>query len=733
MSSQGEPVAAVIPAEVLANAMAAEAANGSDSVVIGATGIRANFVLSSPGDTLDAVPGDGACADSNGDCTLRAAIMEANALGGSHTITIPANYSIVLTLGATNDNNADSGDLDIFANIEIIGAAGGQQPRIRNLIADRIFHLATAGISLSLTNLMLHYSGGPTVSGGAVAVTGGQFRADRLSIYSNVGFIGGGIVIAGAQFEIYNTTIAYNTGYGNGGGINIQNTTGTIVNSTIVGNQTPLVNGTSFPGGGLFTFAPTAVDVIHTTITQNYTALYGGGFSVYNPSTPTAQVTFSNSIISGNGSSYQAPDCYLFPSVQPKAAYAEMNILGVVDQWCNTVPGPSLMIGPTQFGALTNINHPYVIPVTPGSAAINAAPSCLPVLGGFDQMGNVRPAGSGCDLGAYEHPAGNDGTLLVAPPAGVPLSAIDIEVGDQDLVNAGTLEVQVITQNTLSPDSETVTLTETGPGSGVFTVNVTLSPSPATPGNGLIEAGLGHTVVVSYWDAVTANADAATLTALYTVIPPVAANLLANGDFEAGSTGWTISGPSGDKVNGKNPFDGVQSLRFKGFAGKLNSKVSQTVLAPPIVDQDTVTLSAQIESGASASGKMKLTLKTDQNRQIKADVKFDLSGAYGLHEIILPITLLAGRDGHRGQCDVHGQVAEREGICRRSQSDGHGPERAAHRDTCRHPAAAGGSGRLPRAELTAYSQGGTGSSGPARLLVHALRTPLKRHTLVSMD
>ncbi|MBK9124768.1 MAG: right-handed parallel beta-helix repeat-containing protein [Chloroflexi bacterium] len=643
VSTQDEPVALVVAQDYLDNASAAEAANGADPVVR-SVGVRANFTLTDQADTVDATPGDGTCADAGGACTLRAAVMESNALGGSNTINIPGGYSITLSLGTTNDNNANSGDLDILANVEIIGTPGGGQPRITNIIEDRIFHVFNVGIALSLQNVMLREAGAPGVSGGAVLVTGGVFRSDRISVYGNTGHLGGGIAVgSGATFDIYNSTFAYNMSFANGAGIYMQNATGSIVNSTVFGNFSPLINGTSYPGAGLFFFAPTTVDVIHTTVTQNYNGLYGGGFSVYNPSTPAVPVTFTNSVIADNDSGYQAPDCHMFAgSVQPKADYVGFNVIGYTDYLCESLPGPALQFEPVEFGLIVNTGHPYIIPPSPGSVTINAALSCLPILGGVDQMGNPRPAGSGCDLGSYERPTRNDGTIDIAPPSGVPLSAFTVKVDDVDLMNTGALDVQVVTQNTVNPDSETVTLVETPPNSGTFEALVTLSPSPATPGNGLIEAGLGHEVVVSYWDAVTANADAATRTATYTVVPPVAANLLTNGDFEAGATGWTFAGPTSDKVNGKSPFDGLKSLRFKGFAGKPNSKVGQTVLAPPVVDGDTLVFSAQIESGAAASGKMKFKLKTDQDRQIKADVKFDKSGAYGLHEIILPIALLPG-------------------------------------------------------------------------------------------
>ncbi|MBV9613644.1 MAG: CSLREA domain-containing protein, partial [Acidobacteriaceae bacterium] len=52
----------------------------------------ADFVVNSTADVVDANPGDGICETSAGNrvCTLRAAIQEAGALAGSHTITLPS-------------------------------------------------------------------------------------------------------------------------------------------------------------------------------------------------------------------------------------------------------------------------------------------------------------------------------------------------------------------------------------------------------------------------------------------------------------------------------------------------------------------------------------------------------------------------------------------------------------------------------------------------------------------
>ncbi len=54
----------------------------------GAAGLR--FRVNTTKDGADANPGDGTCATSKGRCTLRAAVMEANALAGRQTIALRA-------------------------------------------------------------------------------------------------------------------------------------------------------------------------------------------------------------------------------------------------------------------------------------------------------------------------------------------------------------------------------------------------------------------------------------------------------------------------------------------------------------------------------------------------------------------------------------------------------------------------------------------------------------------
>ena len=48
------------------------------------------FGVNTTADTADVNPGNGVCADAGGQCSLRAAVMEANANGVVDTITLPA-------------------------------------------------------------------------------------------------------------------------------------------------------------------------------------------------------------------------------------------------------------------------------------------------------------------------------------------------------------------------------------------------------------------------------------------------------------------------------------------------------------------------------------------------------------------------------------------------------------------------------------------------------------------
>ena len=104
----------------------------------------ANFLVTNTAQDLpDGAPGNGACKVAVGDtCTLRAAIMESNALAGADVIVLPTNAHIILTIAGRNENAAASGDLDISGPLTI-STFGAADPDARPTVdangIDRVF------------------------------------------------------------------------------------------------------------------------------------------------------------------------------------------------------------------------------------------------------------------------------------------------------------------------------------------------------------------------------------------------------------------------------------------------------------------------------------------------------------------------------------------------------------------------------------------------------------------
>jgi CSLREA domain-containing protein len=97
------------------------------------------FAVDTTGDTVDTNPGDGLCADANGACSLRAAVMEANALEGADVIELPAG-DFVRTIAGSDEDLSATGDLDIDADVTIEGA-GVDATSIDAAALDRVFDL----------------------------------------------------------------------------------------------------------------------------------------------------------------------------------------------------------------------------------------------------------------------------------------------------------------------------------------------------------------------------------------------------------------------------------------------------------------------------------------------------------------------------------------------------------------------------------------------------------------
>src|SRR5581483_1971503 len=126
----------------------------------------AAFTVNSTGDQSDLSPGDGVCLTANGDCTLRAAIEEANALAGADTI----NFNLGTGTPAITPASALP---SITGTLTIAGNTGG---------ATRV-QINGSGIATAGTNGLVLAAGS---SGSAIrALVIRQWTGNGLFIQSN--------------------------------------------------------------------------------------------------------------------------------------------------------------------------------------------------------------------------------------------------------------------------------------------------------------------------------------------------------------------------------------------------------------------------------------------------------------------------------------------------------------------------------------------------------------------
>lgn len=319
---------------------------GRPAVVRGSqVGVRAVFGVNSTADAVDAAPGNGTCADAAGQCTLRAAINEANALAGAHTINVPAG-TYLLTIAGVNENAGVSDDLDILGSMTIVGAGAdstivdaGNQFRVLDVRPGAVASLSHltiqrgrgvglqgAGIlnlgTLSATNVKVlnnqSISAGTTqgngagvenAQGGVLAMTDSLVSGNRSTAAGNLGAFGGGIANFGianasapvtSQVTLTNTTVTNNTADSSGGGINMnqQGARTTVRGSTISGNAATSNGGAIALGGS----GASTLSIESSTLSGNSATSLGGAIGAFLNTTGTSSVaiTIDRTTIDGN-------------------------------------------------------------------------------------------------------------------------------------------------------------------------------------------------------------------------------------------------------------------------------------------------------------------------------------------------------------------------------------------------------------------------------------------------
>lgn len=376
----------------------------SPIILIIGTARAATFAVNSNGDTFDAAAGDGICADAIGNCTLRTAVDEANALAGNDVINFDASLTsstITLTAGVQIVINGVGGTLQINglgANKLIVDGGPG---------SNRIFFTVGAA-NLNISNLTMQNGGAPGIGpdGSAVNASGGTLVLDAVVVQNNNAGAnnGGGIYYnGGVNHRILNSTINNNSS-ANGGGLYLAGGTLFVANSTISGNTITGQGGGALLNGG-------AATMRNSTVTNNAANSIIGGIQ----SSGGVIFNIGNTIIAGNIASS-------FPDIG--------NFNGTVSVGNNFIgdsPGDSantitpIAYQPTDiqnqnpmFGILQNNGGPTPTnALNPGSLAINSGDNAKAV-DPFDNSALTRDQRGyfpraifgNVDIGAFEFGAG---------------------------------------------------------------------------------------------------------------------------------------------------------------------------------------------------------------------------------------------------------------------------------------------------------------------------------------
>lgn len=372
-------------------------------------------------------------------CSLREAIRSANvdtAIGGcasgtgADTITLPAGtYKLTIpnAAGDPDEDNGGSGDLDILADLTIIGA-GATKTVVDGsgaTLGDRVFQVS-AGASVSFIGMTIR-NGAETIGavGGGGVANRGHVAFRNTIITGNTSNTGGGVSnVTGATSTFVNSTVSGNTAAGSGGGVrNGPSASSTFTSSTISGNTA----GDS--GGGVFNSLGAGSTLTNSTVSDNRANDSGGGVhggtvtlssvtvtantadadgnGTGNGGGTNATLTVTNSIIAGNADA-SPPSVAAIPDCSGSVTSGGYNLIGR-NTGCAISPGPGDKIGTPGIpldagvGSLRDNGGPTRTHALRSFSAARNSGAQGGACAGTDQRGVPRPQGARCDIGAYEY------------------------------------------------------------------------------------------------------------------------------------------------------------------------------------------------------------------------------------------------------------------------------------------------------------------------------------------
>ncbi len=382
----------------------------------------------------DDPPPDGCLSGS--DCSLREAVLAANAEPGMQTILIPEGRFRLSIPGNTEDQGA-TGDLDILDRLAIRGA-GARETVLDAGGVDRLIQYPTSAIERVVDLSDLTITGGEAgVAGGSFAASGGGLltcgwaqtsaqltRMSGVVVRGNHAITsGGGIGLCGpGELRIYRSAVRDNEAGQSGGGLSTLGSSAlfALVESTVAGNRAKWKAGidanagelirienstiaenvstsTVLEGGGMWiSGGPVGiheVEIVHSTIARNAAAV---GDAVYFNSNGQLVVHVDNSIVQGH--------CAFRTSGGGTVTIESSggNLESPADT-CRLWDGDDLKNVSTEALALETLadrgGPAETIGLGDGSVAVAAAlaATCLPI----DERAALRDP-SECDAGAFQ-------------------------------------------------------------------------------------------------------------------------------------------------------------------------------------------------------------------------------------------------------------------------------------------------------------------------------------------
>jgi len=292
----------------------------------------ATFTVTETADLPDLLPGNGFCnvfpQAGPGPCTLRAAIIEANALAGADTIDVPGDEVITLTIEGRGEEAAFTGDLDITDSVTIIFFGSGALPVIDAAGIDRVFDVRTDSGTVNLFGLDI--TGGDAnqpgdAAGGGIAIGFGDtdVNVSFCHVHDNIATFGGGIYNDGSNTAIFGSEIYANEEDDGGGspeGSGIRNRGTLMVEASAVHDNQQV----GAPGGSAISSAPPfagepVLELRNTTVSGNE----GAGVAVEGTT-----LTLRNSTIVANGFGVAAATDMSGLPIVFKSSIIALNALG---------------------------------------------------------------------------------------------------------------------------------------------------------------------------------------------------------------------------------------------------------------------------------------------------------------------------------------------------------------------------------------------------------------------